>query len=231
MLPMMGLDWTMIVLIPAILLSLWAQMRVKSTFAEYSQINSHSGLTACEAARRILDSYGLNAVPVREISGSLTDHYDPRDRSLSLSQSVYNSTSIAAIGVAAHEVGHAVQHAKGYAPLQFRNAIVPLVNITSSASMPLFFIGLLSASSTMMNLGILLFLGVLVFHLVTLPVEFDASRRALNVLSSSGMMDAGEVAGARKVLFAAAMTYVSATLMAALQLVRLILLRNQRSRD
>jgi Zn-dependent membrane protease YugP len=231
MMPIMGLDWTIIVLIPAILLSLWAQMQVKSTFARYSQINSHTGLTAREAARKILDSYGLNSVPILEISGSLTDHYDPRDRSLSLSQTVYDSTSIAAIGVAAHEVGHAVQHAKGYAPLQFRNAIVPVVNITSSAAMPLFFIGLLSASSAMMNLGILLFLGVLVFHLVTLPVEFDASRRALNVLSGSGMMDAGEVAGARKVLFAAAMTYVSATLMAALQLVRLILLRNQRSRD
>lgn len=231
MMPMMGLDWTMIVLLPAIFLSFWAQMRVKNTFALYSRINSRSGMTAREAARRILDSYGLNAVPIREIAGSLTDHYDPRDRSLSLSQSVYDSTSIAAIGVAAHEVGHAVQHASGYAPLQFRNAIVPLVSITSGAAMPLFFIGLLSASSTMMNLGILLFLGVLVFHLVTLPVEFDASNRALKVLAGNGMMNSQEVAGARKVLSAAAMTYVSATLMAALQLVRLILLRNQRSRD
>ncbi|MGI6074767.1 MAG: zinc metallopeptidase [Pyramidobacter sp.] len=231
MLPMMGLDWTMIILFPAILLSIWAQMRVKSTFARYSQVSTRSGLTAREAARRILDSYGLSAVPVREIAGSLTDHYDPRDRSLSLSQSVYDSTSIAAIGVAAHEVGHAVQHASGYAPLQFRNAIVPLVNITSSAAAPLFFIGLISASNAMMNLGILLFLGVLAFHLVTLPVEFDASRRALKVLAGNGMLNSGEVAGARKVLSAAAMTYVSATLMAALQLVRLIVLRNQRNRD
>ncbi len=226
--PMMGLDRTMLLLLPAILLSIWAQARVKSTFAQYSQIRSRSGLTAREAARLILDSYGLNSVPIRQIPGSLTDHYDPRDRSLSLSQSVYDSSSIAAIGVAAHEVGHAVQHAQGYAPLAFRNAIVPLVNITSSAAMPLFFIGLLMASNSMMNLGIVLFLGVLVFHLVTLPVEFDASRRALKVLSSNGMMTSDEVSGARKVLGAAAMTYVSATLMAALQLLRLIALRNQR---
>ncbi len=224
----MGLDRTMLLLLPAILLSMWAQARVKSTFEQYSQVRSRSGLTAREAARQILDSYGLNSVPIREIPGSLTDHYDPRDRSLSLSQSVYGSSSIAAIGVAAHEVGHAVQHAQGYAPLAFRNAIVPLVNITSSAAMPLFFIGLLMASSAMMNLGIVLFLGVLVFHLVTLPVEFDASRRALKVLSGNGMMSADEVSGARKVLGAAAMTYVSATLMAALQLLRLIALRNQR---
>ncbi len=231
MMPMMGLDWTMIVLLPAILLSIWAQARVKNTFAHYSQVRSRSGLTARQAARQILDSYGLNSVPIKQVSGSLTDHYDPRDRSLSLSQSVYDSTSIAAIGVAAHEVGHAVQHDQGYAPLTFRNAIVPLVNITSSAAMPLFFIGLLMASGTMMNIGIVLFLGVLIFHLVTLPVEFDASRRALKVLSGNGMMTGDEVGGARKVLGAAAMTYVAATLMAALQLLRLILLRNQRSRD
>lgn len=231
MMPMMGLDWTMIVLLPAILLSIWAQARVKNTFAHYSQVRSRSGLTARQAARQILDSYGLNSVPVKQVSGSLTDHYDPGNRSLSLSQSVYDSTSIAAIGVAAHEVGHAVQHAQGYAPLTFRNAIVPLVNITSSAAMPLFFIGLLMASGTMMNIGIVLFLGVLIFHLVTLPVEFDASRRALKVLSGNGMMTGDEVGGARKVLGAAAMTYVAATLMAALQLLRLILLRNQRSRD
>lgn len=231
MMPMMGLDWTMIVLLPAILLSIWAQARVKNTFAHYSQVRSRSGLTARQAARQILDSYGLNSVPVKQVSGSLTDHYDPGNRSLSLSQSVYGSTSIAAIGVAAHEVGHAVQHAQGYAPLTFRNAIVPLVNITSSAAMPLFFIGLLMASGTMMNIGIVLFLGVLIFHLVTLPVEFDASRRALKVLSGNGMMTGDEVGGARKVLGAAAMTYVAATLMAALQLLRLILLRNQRSRD
>lgn len=230
-LPMWGLDWTMIVLLPAILLSLWAQASVKNTFARYSRVGCRSGLTAQQAARQILDSYGLTNVPVQRVAGSLTDHYDPAKRTLSLSDSVYGSTSIAAIGVAAHEVGHAVQHAKSYSPLLFRNAIVPVVNLTSSASMPLFFIGLLMASAPLMNIGILLFAGVLVFHLVTLPVEFDASRRALKVLASNGMMTTDEVSGARKVLGAAAMTYVSATLMAALQLLRLVLLRNSRSRD
>lgn len=224
-------DWTMLILLPALALSLWAQFKVKSTFETYSRVRSGRGLTARDAARAILDSYGLNAVPVKQVAGSLTDHYDPRNRSLSLSESVYGSSSIAAIGVAAHEVGHAIQHATGYAPLAFRNAIVPVVNVTSSAAMPLFFIGLLTGGSTLMNLGILLFAGVLVFHLVTLPVEFDASRRALKVLATNGMMSGEEVGGARKVLGAAAMTYVSATLMAALQLVRLILMRNSRSRD
>ncbi|MCI7403699.1 zinc metallopeptidase [Pyramidobacter sp.] len=231
MMPMLGLDWTMIILFPAILLAMWAQARVKSAFATYSRVHSRSGLTAREAARQILDSYGLSGVPIRQVGGQLTDHYDPRDRSLSLSEPVYDSTSIAAIGVAAHEVGHAVQHATGYAPLQIRNAVVPLLSLSSSAAMPLFFIGLLSASNMLMNIGILLFVGVLAFHLITLPVEFDASNRALKVLSTNGMMTRDEVGGARKVLNAAAMTYVSATLMAALQLVRLLALRNSRSRD
>ncbi|OON89850.1 MULTISPECIES: zinc metallopeptidase [unclassified Pyramidobacter] len=231
MMPMLGLDWTMIILFPAILLAMWAQARVKNAFATYSRVHSRSGLTAREAARQILDSYGLSGVPIRQVGGQLTDHYDPRDRSLSLSEPVYDSTSIAAIGVAAHEVGHAVQHATGYAPLQIRNAVVPLLSLSSSAAMPLFFIGLLSASNMLMNIGILLFVGVLAFHLITLPVEFDASNRALKVLSTNGMMTRDEVGGARKVLNAAAMTYVSATLMAALQLVRLLALRNSRSRD
>lgn len=224
-------DWTMLILLPALALSAWAQFKVKNTFETYSRVRSGRGLTARAAARAILDSYGLNAVPIKQIAGSLTDHYDPRDRSLALSESVYDSSSIAAIGVAAHEVGHAIQHATSYAPLMLRNAIVPVINITSSAAMPLFFIGLLTGGSGLMNLGILLFAGVLVFHLVTLPVEFDASRRALKVLATNGMMSGEEVGGARKVLGAAAMTYVSATLMSALQLVRLILLRNSRRRD
>ena len=227
--PMM--DWTMIVLLPAILLSLWAQTKVKSTFAEYSRIRSRRGITGREAARAILTNYGLGSIPIKQIAGQLTDHYDPSSRSLSLSEPVYDSTSIAAIGVAAHEVGHAVQHAQNYFPLKFRNAIVPVVNITSGASWPLFLVGLMAGSSKMMNLGILLFLGVIVFHLVTLPVELDASRRALAVLSSNGMMDSDEVTGARKVLGAAAMTYLAAALQAVLSLVRLILLRNSSRRD
>ena len=229
MYPMM--DWTMIVLLPAILLTVWAQSRVKSTFEQYSRVRSRQGITGRETARAILTSYGLGSMPIKQIAGQLTDHYDPSTRSLSLSEPVYDSTSIAAIGVAAHEVGHAVQHAQNYFPLKFRNAIVPVVNLTSGASWPLFLVGLMAGNSRIMNIGILLFLGVIVFHLVTLPVELDASRRALAVLSSNGMMDRDEVSGARKVLGAAAMTYLAAALQAVLSLVRLILLRNSRSRD
>ena len=227
--PMM--DWTMIVLLPAILLAVWAQNKVKSTFEQYSRVRSRRGITGREAARAILTSYGLGSMPIKPIAGQLTDHYDPQSRSLSLSEPVYDSTSIAAIGVAAHEVGHAVQHATGYKPLALRNSIVPVVNLTNMASWPLFLMGLIAGNSRLMNIGILLFVGVVVFHLVTLPVERDASRRALKVLSSNGMMDGEEVTGARKVLGAAAMTYVAALVQSVLQLVRLLLLRNSRSRD
>ena len=227
--PMM--DWTMIVLLPAILLAVWAQNKVKSTFEQYSQVRSRRGITGREAARAILTSYGLGSMPIKPIAGQLTDHYDPQSRSLSLSEPVYDSTSIAAIGVAAHEVGHAVQHATGYKPLALRNSIVPVVNLTNMASWPLFLMGLIAGNSRLMNIGILLFVGVVLFHLVTLPVELDASRRALKVLSSNGMMDGEEVTGARKVLGAAAMTYVAALVQSVLQLVRLLLLRNSRSRD
>ncbi len=227
--PMM--DWTMIVLLPAILLAVWAQNKVKSTFEQYSRVRSRRGITGREAARAILTSYGLGSMPIKPIAGQLTDHYDPQSRSLSLSEPVYDSTSIAAIGVAAHEVGHAVQHATGYKPLALRNSIVPVVNLTNMASWPLFLMGLLAGNSRLMNIGILLFVGVVLFHLVTLPVELDASRRALKVLSSNGMMDSEEVTGARKVLGAAAMTYVAALVQSVLQLVRLLLLRNSRSRD
>lgn len=230
MLAMMGMDWTMIILIPALLLSIWAQARVKSAFAKYSRVRSRSGITGRDAARAILDSYHLNTVPIKAISGQLTDHYDPRSKSLALSEPVYNISSIAAIGVAAHEVGHAVQDATNYSMIRLRNSIVPLVNLTSSASMPLFFIGLLSGSARFMNIGILLFAGTLIFHLVTLPVEFDASNRAIKVLSSNGMLTEGEIEGVKKVLGAAAMTYVAATLSSLLSLVRLIVLRNMRSR-
>ena len=229
MYPMM--DWTMIVLLPAILLAVWAQNKVKSTFEQYSRVRSRRGITGREAARAILTSYGLGSMPIKPIAGQLTDHYDPQSRSLSLSEPVYDSTSIAAIGVAAHEVGHAVQHATGYKPLALRNSIVPVVNLTNMASWPLFLMGLIAGNSRLMNIGILLFVGVVLFHLVTLPVELDASRRALKVLSSNGMMDGEEVTGARKVLGAAAMTYVAALVQSVLQLVRLLLLRNSRSRD
>ena len=223
-------DWTYLILIPAVLLSMYAQYNVTATFRKYNKCYARCGLTGKEAARQILDnSRGLSGVPVKAVSGELTDHYDPKDRSLSLSESVYGSTSIAAIGVAAHEVGHAMQHEQGYTLLALRNSIVPVVNITSQASAPIFFLGFVMGARPVMNLGILLFSGMLAFHIVTLPVEFDASRRALNVLAERGMLETDELKGVYKVLRAAAMTYIAATAMTALHLVRLIILRNSRS--
>ncbi len=218
-------DPTMILLLPALMLAMWAQYRIKSVFTRYSQVASRQGTTAASAARALLDRHGLNQVPVERVAGNLTDHYDPRDKSLSLSDSVYGSTSIAAIGVAAHEVGHAIQDSLNYSPLKLRNAIVPVVGIGSTLAFPLFFIGILMRGELLMNLGIVLFLGVIVFHLVTLPVEFDASSRALRVLADTGILSTEEIGGARSVLKAAAWTYVAATVMAFAQLIRLLFLR------
>ena len=167
-------DRTMLLLLPALLLAMWAQFRVKSAYSRFGAIPSRRGVTAAQVARSLLDRFGLSNVPVGRVPGNLTDHYDPRDKSLSLSDTVYNSTSIAAIGVAAHEVGHAIQDKERYAPLAIRNAIVPVVGIGSSMAIPLFFIGLFLRGEFLVNLGIVLFLGVIVFHVVTLPVEFDA---------------------------------------------------------
>jgi hypothetical protein len=218
-------DPTMMLLIPALILAMWAQMRVKSVFAMYSRVGSRRGVTASSVARALLDRFGLNDVPVRRVGGNLTDHYDPGNKSLSLSDSVYNSSSIAAIGVAAHEVGHAIQDSVDYSPLKIRNAIVPVVGIGSTLAFPLFFIGILLRGQTLMDLGILLFLGVILFHLVTLPVEFDASNRALRVLADTGMLSTDEIGGARSVLRAASWTYVAATVMAFAQLIRLLFIR------
>lgn len=224
-------DPTFILLIPAMLLAMWAQMKVKSTYALYSQVFARRGVQAWMVSRMLLDRYGLKAVPIEETPGDLTDHYDPRDKVLRLSETVYASPSIAAIGVAAHEVGHAIQDLQGYAPLKVRNSIVPVVNIGSMAAIPLFFIGLLMASPTLMDLGILFFLGVIVFHLITLPVEFDASARALRLLADTGILGPDEIGGARKVLNAAALTYVAATVVAVAQLFRLLLLRGMSDRN
>ena len=225
-----GLDPTMLILIPAVLLSGWAQSRVQSTFNQYSQIPARGGVTADSVARMLLTLYGMANMPINRVAGSLTDHYDPRNKTLNLSESVYNSRSIASIGVAAHEVGHAIQHHEAYSPLIFRNSIVPVVNICSKASMPLFIIGLLMANSMLTNLGIMLFTGALVFHLVTLPVEINASKRALVLLEQTHTLAPDELAGAKKVLTAAAWTYIAAALMSVLQLVRLILLSRSRRR-
>ena len=223
-------DPTMLLLIPALLLSLWAQMRVRSTFERFSQVQARGGVTGAQVARMLLDRFGLSSVPVNHVQGNLTDHYDPRDRTLSLSDAVYSSSSIAAIGVAAHEVGHAIQHSEGYAPLMFRNRVAPVVGLVSNMAIPLFFIGLLMRGQFLMTLGIVLFLGAVVFHLVTLPVEYNASSRAITILNGTGALAQDELNGARSVLNAAAWTYVAAALMSVLQLVRLLVLRGS-SRD
>lgn len=221
-------DPTFLLLIPALLFSMWAQFKIRSTFSKYSEIGARRGVTAEQVSRTLLDRFGLQNVRVERIAGELTDHYDPTNKVLRLSDSTTGSNSIAAIGVAAHEVGHAIQDSENYAFLRVRNAIVPVVNISSMLSMPLFFIGLIMGSLNLLNIGILLFCGVLVFHLVTLPVEFDASARALRVLSDTGLLAADEISGARSVLSAAALTYVAALVMTVLQLVRLLVLRNSR---
>ncbi len=225
-----GLDPTMLILIPAVLLSMWAQSRVQSTFNTYSQVAARQGVTADSVARMLLTLYGMANMPINHVSGSLTDHYNPQDRTLNLSDSVYNSRSIASIGVAAHEVGHAIQHHESYAPLLFRNSIVPAVNICSSASMPLFVLGLIMGNYLLVNIGIILFAGALVFHLVTLPVEINASSRALALLEQTHTLDREELAGAKKVLTAAAWTYIASALMAVLQLLRLIMISRSRRR-
>lgn len=223
-------DPTFFILIPALVLAVWAQAKVRSAFQRYSAVDARRGVTARDAVRAILDSNDLGSVPIERVQGALTDHYDPRSKVLRLSDSVYGSHSIAAIGVAAHEAGHAIQDASGYTPLRLRNAFVPVAGLGSSLALPLFFIGFLFGTPMLMDAGIIFFSAVLLFHLVTLPVELDASRRALGILSDSGLLARDEIGGARSVLNAAALTYVAATLMSALQIVRLFLLRGMRSR-
>ena len=225
-----GFDSSMLILIPAILLSMWAQSQVSSAFSKYSKVRAQGGVTADQVARMLLTRFGLGSMPINRIAGELTDNYNPSNRTLNVSESVYNNPSIASIGVAAHEVGHAIQHSQLYAPLMFRNSIVPVVNIASQASMPLFIIGLAVGNSMLLNLGIILFTGSIIFHLVTLPVELDASSRALKLLQQTGTLTNDELAGARKVLNAAALTYVAAALMSILQLVRLLMIKNSRER-
>ncbi len=236
MMPFYYYDWTMILLIPALILSLWAQAAVTGTFKKYSKVYSRRGMTGAEVARRILDHNGLYQVKIEHISGQLTDHFDPKTNVVRLSDATYSSQSVGAIGVAAHEVGHAVQHATGYVPIKVRNAIVPAVNLCSKLSMPILMIGLIfaymgSIFTLFIDLGILLFAGTVVFQLITLPVEFNASNRALRTLRQDNVLDDTEIKGARKVLRAAAMTYVAAAVSAVLSLLRLILISNGRRRD
>ena len=231
-----GFDWTYLVLVlPCVILSLWASSNVNSTFQKYSQQYSIRRLTGAQAAQRVLSHNGVTGVRIERVSGNLTDHFDPRTNVIRLSDSVYDSTSTAAIGVACHEAGHAVQYAQHYGPIKLRAAIIPITNIGSKLAMPLILIGLLLAafenlSFTFVYIGIACFGLSLVFQLVTLPVEFNASRRAMQAIESANLLTEEEQRGAKKTLKAAAMTYVAATAVALAQLVRLILLFGGRNR-
>lgn len=224
-------DPTYFLVIIGFIFAAFASSGVQSAFNKYSKVKSYRNYTGKDAARKILDDNGLYNVQIEHISGNLSDHYDPKANVIRLSDATYSDTSVAAIGVAAHEAGHAVQHAVGYAPIKLRNSLVPAVNLASTLSMPLFLIGLLFALPMLTNLGIILFSGALVFQVVTLPVEFNASRRALTILNQSAMLEEDELNGAKKVLRAAALTYVAAVISTALQLLRLVLLSNSRRRD
>jgi Zn-dependent membrane protease YugP len=226
------LDSTFILIIIGMVLSLLASLMVKTTFAKYSKVRSLSGLTGAEAAERILRSAGIDDVVIRPISGNLTDHYDPRDKTLKLSETVYNNTSVAAVGVAAHECGHAIQHNRGYVPLRLRGALVPIANFGASVSWPMILLGLfLGGSQSLINLGIILFSLAVLFQLVTLPVEFNASRRAVQIVDDTGILSTEEVRQTRKVLSAAALTYVAGAAASILQLLRLVILFGGRDRD
>ena len=224
-------DWTMLLVIPGLLLGLYAQFRVKSAFDRYSRVSTRSGITAEGAARALLNRGGSDNVTISRVRGSLTDHYDPRTHTLRLSESVYGSSSIAAVGVAAHECGHALQEHDGYSLLKLRSALVPVVNIGSSLYFPIFVLGLAFSWEPLQTVGILCFALTLLFSLVTLPVELNASKRALQMLSAEGLMEGEELKGARSVLTAAALTYVAAVVSSALQLLRLILISRSRNRD
>lgn len=225
---MLYFDSTYLIVLPAIIFALIAQLMVKSTFQKYSKEKNEYGYTAREVARRILDENGLNNIQIEYISGNLTDHYDPSANVIRLSDTVYNSTSVAAIGVAAHEVGHAIQHAQGYSPIKIRQAIIPVTRIGSNLAVPLVLIGMIfSALEWLIPVGIFLYTGVVFFQAVTLPVEFNASSRALKTLDSNAILQPGEIKIAKKVLTAAAMTYVAAMFSSLMSLLRLILIANR----
>lgn len=221
-------DPTFILLIPAIILAFYSQFKVQSTYAELSKVRSKKGLTGSQIGRVLLDSAGLNGIGIEQIPGNLTDNYDPRDKMLHLSEGVYNNDSIAALGIVAHEVGHAVQDSKAYAPLKVRSGLVPVANIGSQLAIPLFFMGLLFSTPMLMDLGIIAFSIAVAFTIITLPVEFNASHRAVKMLSDGGFVEADEASLAKRVLDAAALTYVAATAMAVLNLIRLIAIRGSR---
>ena len=221
-------DWTYLLIIPGMLLGIWAQFKVKGAYAEYSRIPTRLGRPAASVVDDLLRRNGNNKVRIGRVSGELTDHYNPGNETLNLSEGVYGSASIAALGIAAHEAGHAMQKHENYAPLLLRTTIVPAVNICSTLSTPLFFLGLIMAWEPLLTLGIILFAASTVFALVTLPVEFNASNRAVNMLVEGGYVSGEEERGVRKVLNAAALTYVAAAVTSLLSLLRLVMIANRR---
>lgn len=221
----------LILVVPAILFALWAQSQVNSAFNQYSKVRTLRGLTGAQAAEAVLRAHGIYDVQIQHIAGNLTDHFDPRDKVIRLSDNVFHNDSVAAVGVAAHEAGHAVQYAVGYGPIKLRSALVPICNIGSQLSLILIVIGLLLYSQPLFGVGVLLFATAVVFQLVTLPVEFNASRRAIASLEGTHLLEDDELRGARKVLGAAAMTYVAALLVSLAQLLRFLLAFAGRRRD
>lgn len=221
-------SYYLILVVPAILISLFAQMKVTNTYKKYSGVMSANGKTAKEITREILDMNGLQNVGIDAVAGSLSDHYDPKANVIRLSDSVRNDVSVASIGVAAHEAGHAIQYAEGYTPIKLRNSILPVANLGSKLSIPLILLGIILSFEPLVTFGILAFSMVLLFQLITLPVEFNASRRALATLSQKNILQGNELTGAKKVLSAAAMTYVAAVLVSLMQLLRLVFINRNR---
>ena len=220
-----GIDITYIIfIIPALLFGIWAQISVQSAFSKYSRVPSARGYTGAEVAKLLLEQNGIYDVTIRHISGSLTDNFNPREKTLNLSDDVYNSTSVAAIGVAAHETGHAIQHAVGYRPIKWREAIIPVTQLGSWAYFPIILLGIVFSSQTLVNVGILLFATIALFQLVTLPLEFNASNRAIATLENNGILYGNEITGAKAVLRAAALTYVAALVSSLAQLLRLLVI-------
>ena len=228
--PMFYFDPTYVLILIGVIISMAASAKLNSTYQRYSSVRSMCGMTGAEAAKRLLANQGIYDVTVRRVAGNLTDHYDPRTKTLRLSESVYDSTSVAAVGVAAHETGHAIQHDVGYAPLALRSFFVPLANFGSRLAIPLILIGFIfsGGGSTLVTLGILFFSLSVVFTIITLPVEFNASRRAIRLLADDGFLDSDEIGGAKRVLSAAAMTYVAAAFAAIAQLLRLVAIFGRR---
>ncbi len=221
-------DPTMVVLIPAIILAFWANSLVKSNYRKYKQVKNNIGMTGGEVAMSILQKNGIYDVPVVAVEGELTDHYEPRKREVRLSKDIYYGQSVSSVAIAAHEVGHALQHANSYAPLKVRHAIFPVARFGSTAAFPLFLVGFFFNTPMFMDIGIAFFIAALLFQVVTLPVEFNASQRAFKQLSEGFVVDPREMVGVKKVLNAAALTYVAAALMSLLQVIRLIFIRNMR---